>query len=100
MARLNTAQQQRANLPQTHEGGLAKRISLEQQLRRSVMACLLWENTFYEDGIEIAERIADLILQVKPEFVSALAIEAREQMKLRHIPLLLTRELARKSKLN
>lgn len=28
---------------QTHEGAPAKMIDAEQQLRRSVMACLLWE---------------------------------------------------------
>lgn len=79
----------------THEGGLAKRITPEAQLRRSVMSCLLWEGEFYEDGASIATRIADLVKVVKPKVVAALAVEARSAMNLRHVPLLLCRELAR-----
>src|SRR6266481_4831267 len=93
MARLNLL-----NLgyqPRTHEGALARHISPEHQLRRSVLACLLWESQFYEDGIEIAGRIAELVPKVQAEKVAALAVEAREQMKLRHAPLLMVREMAR-----
>jgi TROVE domain/von Willebrand factor type A domain len=79
----------------THEGAPAKNISAEQQLRRSVLACLLWEKQFYEDGVEIAGRIAELVSNVAPETVAALAVEARESMKLRHASLLLVREMAR-----
>jgi len=79
----------------THEGAGAQHINAEQQLRRSVMACMLWEGTFYEDGVSIAERITETIKLVKPEIVSAIAIEARELMKLRHVPLLIVREMAR-----
>ena len=81
--------------PRTHEGAPARHLSPELELRRSVLACLLWENQFYEDGVEIAGRIAELVPKVKAEKVAALAIEAREQMKLRHAPLLLVREMAR-----
>src|SRR5512147_2970376 len=59
------------------------------------MACMLWESQFYEDGVEIAGRIAELVPKVKADKVAALAIEAREQMKLRHVPLVLVREMAR-----
>src|SRR6266852_9691199 len=93
MARLNTL-----NLtytPRTHEGAPARHISPELQLRRSVLACLLWESQFYEDGVEIAGRIAELVPQVAAEKVATLAVEAREQMKLRHAPLALVREMAR-----
>lgn len=79
----------------THEGGPAQAVSPIAQLRRSVLACLLWEDTFYEDGVAIAERISDLAAKCKPTDVAALAIEAREQMHLRHAPLLLVRALAR-----
>src|SRR5499427_9293062 len=79
----------------THEGAPARHLSNELQLRRSVLACLLWENQFYEDGIEVAGRIAELVPKVAPGKVAALALEAREQMKLRHAPLLLVREMAR-----
>src|SRR5258708_8281071 len=79
----------------THEGAPARNISPELQLRRSVLACLLWESQFYEDGVEIAGRIAELVPKVGAEKVAALAVEAREQMKLRHAPLALVREMAR-----
>jgi hypothetical protein len=79
----------------THEGGPAKRINSELQLRRSVLACLLWEDQFYEEGVEIAGRIQELVPKVEASRVAALAIEAREKMKLRHAPLLLVREMAR-----
>ncbi len=79
----------------THEGAPAVVISAEAQLRRSVLACMLWEDEFYEDGATIAERIAALVPKVEAAKVAALAIEAREKMKLRHVPLLLVREMAR-----
>src|SRR5260221_4786574 len=80
---------------QTHEGAPAKNISAEQELRRSVLACMLWEDQFYEDGVAIAGRIGELVPKVAAEKVAALAVEARTQMKLRHAPLLLVREMAR-----
>jgi 60 kDa SS-A/Ro ribonucleoprotein len=79
----------------THESAPARNISTELQLRRSVLACLLWESQFYEDGVEIAGRIAELVPKVAAEKVAVLAVEAREKMKLRHAPLLLVREMAR-----
>src|SRR6202008_2143057 len=63
--------------------------------RRSVLACLLWESQFYEDGVEIAGRIAELVPKIEAERVAALAVEAREQMKLRHAPLLIVRGMVR-----
>src|SRR5258708_23655317 len=81
--------------PRTHEGAPAKNISLEQQLRRSVLAYMLWETQFYEDGVAIAGRIRELVAKVPAEKVAALAVEAREKMKLRHARLLLVREMAR-----
>jgi hypothetical protein len=56
---------------------------------------MLWERQFYEDGISIADRIAQTIPLVKPEKVAEIAIEAREKMKLRHIPLFIVREMSR-----
>lgn len=79
----------------TEEGAVAKKISPYLQLRRSVLCCMLWENNAYEDGVSIVKRIKDLIQVVEPELVAKLAKEAREKMKLRHVPLLLCRELAR-----
>lgn len=79
----------------TLESAPARHNSHEGQLNRSVLACLLWESRFYEDGVEIAGRIAELVPKVEPERVDVLAVEAGEHMKLRHAPLLLAREMAR-----
>ena len=79
----------------THEGARAKRFTPEMALKRTLMNCLLWEDQFYEDGVAVAERIKTLVAQVGPAYAAALAIEAREVMKLRHAPLLVVREMAR-----
>ena len=89
--RINTATR---SISRTYEGAPAKRINAEQQLRRSLMACMLWESEFYEDGMSIANRIASLIPHVKPEKVADMAVEARERMKLRHAPLWVVRAMA------
>jgi hypothetical protein len=81
--------------PRTHEGARAAKITPEQALQRSVLSCMLWEDEFYEDGEQIAGRIRLLVPYVAAEKVAALAVEARERMKLRHAPLLLVREMAR-----
>src|SRR5499427_7073470 len=80
----------------THEGAVAQHVNPRLELRRTVLTCLLWEDTFYEKGNKIAERIADLVTKNKAEDVAALAREARDKMQLRHVPLFLVRELARR----
>src|SRR5579872_2569725 len=82
--------------PRTHEGGLADRISPYKELRRTVLTCLLWEDGFYESGSSTATRIAELCAQVHSEQVAALAIEARDAMKLRHVPLFMAVELSKR----
>lgn len=73
----------------THEGARAKNTTPIQALRRSVLACLLFEREFYEDGVAIADRIVDLVGSCNPQDVSDLAISARHDHGLRHVPLLL-----------
>lgn len=92
---INMVSRPKALQQKTHEGVPAARLSPEHELQRSVMACLLWEDSFYESGEESAARIRALIPKCKPEFVAGLAVTAREAMKLRHVPLLLAREMAR-----
>jgi len=77
----------------THEGGRAMQISSEEELRRSVLACMLWENSFYESGNATAQRIRELIPSVAPEKVAQIAYEARNAMKLRHVPLFIAVEM-------
>src|SRR3984957_7467677 len=80
----------------THEGApAALHLTVEQQLRRSVLSCLLWEKEFYEDGQSIADRIVALAEQAPPAMVAALAVEARTTFNLRHVPLLLIAVLAK-----
>lgn len=80
----------------THGGAVVKtNRDSEELLRRSVMSCLLWEGTFYEDGETVADRIKALIPKVDAQKVAELAIEARSLMNLRHVPLLIVREMAR-----
>lgn len=77
----------------THEGGRAGRQTGLQELERAVAACLLWEPTFYEKGDAIAARIAELCATVSPEEIASLAIRARVDWKLRHVPLWLCVQL-------
>lgn len=92
--RLNTAPQR----AYTHEGVVASHIKPVDELRRTVMACMLWESGFYESGEAIADRLKRLVPLCNPFDVAQIAIEAREKQRLRHVPLLLVRELARDSK--
>lgn len=89
MARTNTAA--KADPIFTHEGARAAHITPYQALRRSVLSCMLWENEFYEDGAQIADRIVQVSQNetIRIEKLADLAIEARNVMHLRHAPLLL-----------
>lgn len=93
MSRLNTAK--KAAKQFTHEGGKAQNINAVEQLRRSVMSCLLWEDSFYEDGQSIAERIKKAAEAVPASKLAEIAIEARTKMNLRHVPLLLLSTLCK-----
>lgn len=80
----------------TYEGAVAQKVDAKTELRRTVLTCLLWEDTFYEKGSDIAKHIAALAAENKPEVVASLAREARDKMQLCHAPLFLVRELARR----
>ena len=78
----------------THGGAVAVFTNPVDQLRRSVMSCLLWEDEFYEDGQSIAKRIQETTAEILKQkngadTVANIAYEARTKMKLRHVPLLL-----------
>jgi len=93
MARTNVKSVSRET---THEGGRAvPGLTPLQQLQRTVLACFLWENNFYEDGVSVADRIYTSAEACKPEDVAGLAVTARAIHNLRHVPLLLLRVLAR-----
>ena len=79
----------------THAGAPAKQISAVNQLRRITMANMLWEGQFYVDGKATANLIQKLVHEVSMKDAAQIAIDARDKMKLRHVPLLIVRELAR-----
>lgn len=95
MSRMN----RRPTSPRTYEGGKAVKITPLRELKRAVCACLLWEDTFYESGEDIADRIARLTLQVGKKEATDLAIEARSRLNLRHVPLWVMCALAKAGKM-
>lgn len=92
MARTNTAA---VNAPRvkTHEGGPARIPKPEAQLERQVASCMLFENTFYEKGSQIAAGIEATCEKVPVEVIANTAIKARNAFKLRHVPLFLLAQL-------
>ena len=90
---------ERAEGPRTHGGAETFHLTPLEELRRTVLSCMLWENEHYESGDSISSRIKALVPQCQPRDVAALATEARNAQHLRHVPLLLVRELARLPKL-
>lgn len=88
MARTNTPV--RRTPVTTHEGGKAAlHLTPIQQLRRTVLSAMLFEDEFYEDGQSIHTRIHALGRQIPLRDLAALAIEARHQHNLRHVSLAL-----------
>lgn len=80
----------------TYEGAKASNLTPIQELQRSVMACLLWEDGFYENGIDAQKRIAELCQRVKADELRDLIQEVFDKQKLRHMPLKLICELLKK----
>lgn len=78
----------------THQGAPAARITPYQELRRSVLSCMLFEKEFYESGQAIHDRIRELAGMVSAKELGELAIEARTEFNLRHVSLLLAVEYA------
>jgi 60 kDa SS-A/Ro ribonucleoprotein len=94
MARTNTAV--RKTPIYTHEGSIATHINPDLQLRRLTLSTMLFEDQYYVDGQTIADAILAATKTVSAKAVAALALEARTNQKLRHMPLFLVRELARR----
>lgn len=76
-------------------GARAAKQGDEALLRRVVMTNLLWEDAAYSDGKSIADEIKRLVPLVPADVVANIAIEARTVQKLRHVPLVIVREMAR-----
>ncbi|HWY79233.1 MAG TPA: TROVE domain-containing protein [Candidatus Sulfotelmatobacter sp.] len=80
----------------TYEGAPASSITPIQELRRTCLACLLWENHFYENGEDSQKRVEELCTKVSVDELKNLIIECFEKQKLRHMPLKLIVELLKK----
>lgn len=86
----------------THEGGDAApasgpfAIAPADQLMRRVASCLLWEPTFYESGDEIADGIRKTALACSLTEIAKVAVTARNDLRLRHVPLFLAVLMARR----
>lgn len=83
----------------THEGGKASHIGFEEKLQRTVLCCLLNEDTFYEDGESIKDRIKEYMGKVSTEFAIATLNKAKHEYHLRHTPLFMLTVLASQGKL-
>ncbi len=83
-----------------HAGAVVPEANAYPKLQRLTLSCMLWEDQFYMDGKSQAELLSSLVPQVKPELVNELSKAARSVYNLRHVPLLLQRELARTGNLS
>lgn len=86
------------NPNKTFEGGVASHPNALRDLRRAVGTCLLFEDTFYQSGSDIAQTIARNCSMVDPILVAQLAIEARQDLHIRHAALFLCVQLIRMNK--
>lgn len=76
-------------------GNQTRELTAYEKLQRSAINCLLWEDTFYEDGESIADRIKTYMKQVTPEQARSVLKEAKVNNKLRHMPLFLLVNMAK-----
>lgn len=68
---------------------MSEDISVYQRLKRTVMACLLFEDNFYENGVNCVDRIKELCAKSTALQICSIALEAAQKYHLRHVPLLL-----------
>lgn len=75
-------------------GGKAYSMNAEQELVHAVVSTFL-EDKYYESGDDRVTRIASLVSQVDPKFVSNLAIITRKEFNLRSVVTVLIAELSK-----
>lgn len=95
----STNRRVRASYTTNDAGTVVPTIAVDKQLRRLVLASMLFEDAAYIDGVTHTEALKKVVAKADPKAVASLAIEARTKYMLRHIPLFLMRELARVGKL-
>lgn len=82
--------------PTTYNGAPAAKLSPIEELKRSVLTCLLWEDGYYENGVDVQERVKELCKKVSVQELTEVIKECHEKQKLRHMPLKLLVELLKK----
>lgn len=82
------------NKTQNIAGGKAYSMNAETELVHAVLTTFL-KDQYYESGDDRAKRIASLVKQVDPKFVSNLAIIARKEFNLRSVVTVLIGELSK-----
>ena len=85
MASVNT--RKRAKTVKTAGGTNTFKVSDFESLQRTVLSCMLWEQSATEDGVAIAVRIRDLIAKCDPAAVGRLIVKTRTEYGLRHTPM-------------
>lgn len=98
MSSINTESMSTIRRTRTYQGAPARIPETLKELRKAVLSSFLWESTYYESGGHLAERIGHLIKQTETQDLIDLAIEARHDMNLRHIPLFIAAEMVRLDK--
>lgn len=84
--------QRSKNSIKTHEGASGRRITSLMEFKRTLLSCMLFEKNFYENGISVSERLANLVPSISIEELKVLTIQARTDYKLRHAPLFVAKE--------
>ncbi len=85
-----------SNFLTTHEGGRSMPIKPLDQLKRLVLANMLWEDQFYVDGKTSADQIVETCARLSAEEILKVAVMAHKDYLLRHVPLLLVCEALKK----
>lgn len=97
MASVN--QKSASNLVTNHNGLSSNQISTKEMFDRTVMACLLWENNFYENGESVATRVESYIKELSEQDIVPILYKCKQDMKLRHMPLFILVCMAKYGKL-
>jgi len=96
MSSLNKSKRITTRRTTTYEGGAAKSFTPTQELERAVMSCFLWEDSFYESGENIADRIINLVQKIQSiREITNIGIKAKDS-GIRHAPLLIAVALVKK----
>lgn len=73
----------------THQGAPSRLLTPLQKLRRTLLTSMLWEDTYYEDGETVSDRLCNNAALVSFEKLAELTLEAKTKYKIRHAPLLM-----------